>query len=339
MLKNILFVFGFLTVLTSCGLKELLDIGSGKATGVFSIPNLNCGATSCLSQPANGSSLNLFSVSSADEIAKQSEKIYSHLNDAVIPELNEALYKVEAALSNFGVKTCDDVLNLVNVTDLPMGSGYAFDINENSSLSSPFNGSTSKNFIVRQNGTQVSRIAIGCNGSVRHMYVKTTLNSSEKGELWIRSDSVDSNNKSLEIAIDKDGSKITVNFASSSANKFTLGIIASDYPSPYDANQLISFNIFGQANLGTSSVIAKIYYTTDLNNLPPTVYTLNNSSWDFITAVAHCYSDFASRTIVTNSTCDSLTISAPSLSGVRGDGNILAKPWTINSYKADIQNF
>lgn len=295
------------------------------ASGALAMPSLNCGTSPCLS---SGASLLSAGVNSSEEIGAYGELAYTHFNDVALPKINELLYTLETEFKDLGFDTCAEIEGIAAATGVPLDTTYSVDITA-SGLTSPFTGATTKTFVIKQSGTAIAKISIGCSGTVRNLYVKALADSTHRYEIWVQTDSGNTAVKSVEAAADVDSAKLTLQFVSSSATAFTLSAAGESYPNPYSAGT-INFAMFGQANLGVSPKIAHIAYTSVLSSPPPTSYSANDSTWSG-TPIRHCYSNFATGAVDSVGTaCSTLSATSPTTSGVRG--NVAATPiaWQVD---------
>lgn len=302
-----------------------------KATGALSIPDINCGSSACLN--SSKSMVSPMAMNSGEEVAAYGELVYDKFNTEYLPKINENLYKMESAFKTQGYETCDQIVGVANTTDQSLGSGYTVTITS-ATTTSPFGGTTSKRFVVKYSSDAVAEIQMGCSGTVRTIYVKVFVDSTNHYEVWAKVDSANANAKSLEAAADIGSAKLTLYFNSTSATAFTLGAIGKDYPNPYDSGTPISFSIFGQASLG-SPKIAKISYSSNNAAAPPTSYSAPDTNWAG-TSIGHCYSNLDSGTVDNAGTaCSSLSSASPTTSGVRGHTGA-GTTWIVNDYSTAI---
>lgn len=309
--------------------------GTASASGALSVPNLNCGSVSCFS--ASTGLMPFTGLNSAEEIADYGETVYNHFNTVSLPKINQMLYSVEQAFKANGAETCADIVSAPDTGGTPMSlsGGYTVQI-ASENTTSPFGGTTSKYFLLSLSETPVAVIRVGCAGTVRHMYVKAIVDSSTRYEVWVKTDSANTNVKSIEAAADSGGAKLTLQFESSSATAFNLAAVGKDYPNPYQAGMTVNFAIVGSANLGVSPKIASIGYTPSTSSAPPQSYSAENTSWDGATALRHCYSNFAVGTVDSGGTaCSSLgTPATTATSGVRGNSGTVS--WQVDNFSSSV---
>lgn len=301
------------------------------ASGALSVPDIKCGNSACLTSSA---AFTLTAgLNSGLEVADYGATVYDHFNTVVLPKVNENLYKVETAFKELGFETCAEVAAIPDVTDHALATGYTVNVFAEA-LTSPFGGTTSKSFIVKYSGSPVIHMSIGCSGTVRNFYVKVLESASVRYELWAKTDSTNSNVKSIEAAADtSNGAKATLQFTSTSETDFTLGAVGKSYPNPYISGQTVDFSIYGQASLGTPK-IAKIAYSGDASQAPPTAYSTADTNW-LLTSIGHCYSNLDLVTVdALGTACGPLTVPAPTTSGVRGHTG--AATWSVNDFSAEV---
>lgn len=303
--------------------------GSGgstlKASGALSVPNINCGGSSCFA----GVSKSTRSMNSGEELAAYGEDVYSYFNQKTLPKINEQLYMIENTFKSEGLESCSDIVSAPNGT-YPLEGSYTVDI-YGSTTTSPFGGNISKGFIVKYQNTPVIELGVGCDNTVRHFYARVIADTQTRYEVWAKTDSASPHAKSILAAGDYGDTRLTLRFVGTTADSFVLSAIGKSYPNPYVAGQTVDFAIHGQAILSQDRV--KIAYTNVAADVPPTAYSPVNPTW-MGAAIQHCYSPFSSWTIDSDgSDCSSLNEASPTISGVRG---LSGATWTIDNFDATI---
>lgn len=335
---------GWMRVLTVSSLAAALGACSGggsgggggsstnQASGAFSVPNLNCGTTPCISSSARLLNTGL---NSGEEIAAYGELVYNHFNNEALPQVNALLYRVEQAFKNHEIETCEEIQSIPAESAHDLGEGYSAYVTSDVTIPSPFGGSATKLFMITSSSQPVMAVAVGCSGTVRNFYVRAVVDSTTRYEVWAKTDSANPHAKSVEAAADSNGAKLTLQFQSGSATEFTLAAVGKSYPNPYLPGETVDFSMFGQANLTSDAV--KIAYSNDNASAPPTSFSAVETNWN-LTSIGHCYSAFSQWTVdADGSACSSLSFTSPTTSRVRSNSGTVE--WKVDAFSLDIADF